>query len=121
MLSLEAFINDKVKNYIAPEKEGVPKGDEIGFSKKKHHASLLILRMDSLKEIANKVKAPYGTARNWKTDKGFKQESKRHADEFAKNAKLNGVEAYGPVDAHGERIYYIKTPSGVNMSFQSKV
>jgi hypothetical protein len=84
MLSLEAFINDKVKNYIEPEKEGVPKGNEIGFSKEKHHASLLILRMDSLKEIANRVKAPYGTARNWKTDKGFKRETKRHADEFAK-------------------------------------
>jgi len=42
------------------------------------------------------------------------------ADKFAEKAKSNGVEAYGPVDAHGERIYYIKTPSGINMSFQSK-
>lgn len=43
------------------------------------------------------------------------------ADEFAENAKSNGVEPYGPVDAHGERIYYIKTPSGISMSFQSKI
>ena len=43
------------------------------------------------------------------------------ADEFAENAKSNGLEPYGPVDAHGERIYYIKTPSGVSMSFQSKI
>ncbi len=44
-----------------------------------------------------------------------------NSDEFATNVKANGVEAYGPVDAHGERIYYIKTPSGVAMSFQSKI
>lgn len=44
-----------------------------------------------------------------------------NADEFAENAKSNGLEPYGPVDAHGERIYYIKTPSGVSMSFQSKI
>ncbi len=43
------------------------------------------------------------------------------ADEFSKNAKSNGLEPYGPVDAHGERIYYIKSPSGISMSFQSKL
>ena len=43
------------------------------------------------------------------------------ADKFSENAKSNGLEPFGPVDAHGERIYYIKTPSGVSMSFQSKL
>jgi len=43
------------------------------------------------------------------------------ADQVAAQAKANGVEAHGPVDAHGERIYYIKSPSGLSMSFQSKL
>jgi len=45
----------------------------------------------------------------------------KDADAFAKNARLNGLQPSGPVDAHGERIYYLKTPSGMNMSFQSKL
>ncbi len=43
------------------------------------------------------------------------------ADAFADNARANGLEPNGPIDAHGERIYYLKTPSGMNMSFQSKL
>jgi hypothetical protein len=43
------------------------------------------------------------------------------ADKFAENAKTNGLEPHGPMDAHGERIYYLKSPSGLNMSFQSKL
>ncbi|MBV1911072.1 MAG: hypothetical protein KUG78_17365 [Kangiellaceae bacterium] len=43
------------------------------------------------------------------------------ADAFAENAKSNGLQPHGPVDAHGERIYYLKSPSGMNMSFQSKL
>ncbi len=43
------------------------------------------------------------------------------ADAFAENAKNNGLEPQGPIDAHGERIYYLKTPAGMNMSFQSKL
>ena len=83
MLSIESFINDKVRSYIAPEKEGVPKGNKIGLSLEKHHASLLLLRIDSLKEIASKVKAPYGTVRNWKKDLEFKRSTSEYADEFA--------------------------------------
>lgn len=44
-----------------------------------------------------------------------------NADEFAANAKSNGLEPYGPMDAHGERIYYLKSPSGISISFQSKL
>ena len=43
------------------------------------------------------------------------------ADAFAENVKSKGLEPHGPVDAHGERIYYLKSPSGMNMSFQSKL
>ena len=41
------------------------------------------------------------------------------ADAFAEHARNNGLEPHGPVDAHGERIYYLKAPTGLQMSFQS--
>ena len=41
------------------------------------------------------------------------------ADALAEQAKANGVDLSGPVDAHGERIYYTKAPGGLSVSFQS--
>ena len=43
------------------------------------------------------------------------------ADAFAENARMNGLEPKGPMDAHGERIYYLQAPGGLAMSFQSKL
>lgn len=43
------------------------------------------------------------------------------ADAFAEHAKANGLDPQGPVDAHGEHIYYLDTPSGLQVSFQSKL
>ncbi|TQV76505.1 hypothetical protein FLL45_00650 [Aliikangiella marina] len=44
-----------------------------------------------------------------------------NADSLAQHAEKQGLDPQGPVDAHGERIYYIQSPSGLNMSFQSKL
>jgi hypothetical protein len=41
------------------------------------------------------------------------------ADAFAAQARANGLDPQGPMDAHGERIYFLQAPSGLNMSFQS--
>jgi hypothetical protein len=41
------------------------------------------------------------------------------ADVFAENARSNGLEPQGPMDMHGERIYFLKAPTGLQMSFQS--
>ncbi len=43
------------------------------------------------------------------------------ADAWADNALRNGLEPNGPMDAHGERIYYLKAPGGLAISFQSKL
>ena len=43
------------------------------------------------------------------------------ADQWAEQAKKNGVEVKGPDDAHGERIYYMDGPGGLPIAFQSKV
>lgn len=41
------------------------------------------------------------------------------ADAFAAHARENGLEPQGPMDAHGERIYFLKMPGGLQMAFQS--
>jgi hypothetical protein len=38
---------------------------------------------------------------------------------FAEHAKQNGLDPQGPVDAHGERIYFLQAPSGLPITFQS--
>ena len=41
------------------------------------------------------------------------------ADAWAANARANGLEPEGPMDAYGERIYFLKAPGGLSVSFQS--
>lgn len=41
------------------------------------------------------------------------------ADAFAAHARGNGLAPEGPMDAHGERIYFLRLPGGLQMSFQS--
>lgn len=43
------------------------------------------------------------------------------ADAWAAQARDNGVTLEGPMDAHGERIYFLKSPDGLAMSFQSSL
>ncbi len=41
------------------------------------------------------------------------------ADSFAAHARSQGLEPQGPMEAHGERIYYLLAPGGLAMTFQS--
>ena len=43
------------------------------------------------------------------------------ADAFAAHAREKGLSPQGPTDAHGERIYMITAPGGLQMTFQSKL
>jgi len=43
------------------------------------------------------------------------------ADAVAAQAKAGGLAPHGPIDAHGERIYYLTAPGGLPVSFQSKL
>ena len=42
------------------------------------------------------------------------------ADAWAEQARANGLEPSGPMDEHGERIYFLTAPGGLPVSFQSK-
>jgi PhnB protein len=41
------------------------------------------------------------------------------ADAFAEHARAHGLQPKGPVDSHGERIYFARGPGGLQVSFQS--
>lgn len=41
------------------------------------------------------------------------------ADAFAELATSNGLEPQGPFSAHGEKIYFLQAPSGLNVTIQS--
>ena len=43
------------------------------------------------------------------------------ADDWAAQARANGLEPQGPMDAHGERIYYFKAPADLPVTIQSKI
>lgn len=43
------------------------------------------------------------------------------ADAWAARARQGGLDPKGPTDAHGERIYMLTAPNGMQMSFQSKL
>lgn len=43
------------------------------------------------------------------------------ADAYAAKAREAGITIEGPVDAHGERIYFLKSPGGLNMSVLSRI
>ncbi len=40
------------------------------------------------------------------------------ADAVAANARENGVDVQGPMEAHGEKIYFAVAPGGLSVSFQ---
>ena len=43
------------------------------------------------------------------------------ADAVAETAKRNGIDVQGPMEAHGEKIYFAVAPGGLSVSFQQIV
>jgi hypothetical protein len=43
------------------------------------------------------------------------------ADAWAEQARANGLQPSGPMDEHGERIFFLTAPGGLAVSFQSKL
>lgn len=82
------FIAEKYHAYEEPERKGTPRGEKIGFSKKKYMASLLVglinLKPKEMAEtVGKKFDLTHGLLRKWKTEDDFKEQSKGHIKEFA--------------------------------------
>lgn len=43
------------------------------------------------------------------------------AEAVAETARANGVEIQGPMEAHGEKIYFAVAPGGLSVSFQQVI
>jgi hypothetical protein len=73
----------KLKRVDEPKREGTPKGEKIGFTGKKHFASILVgIKNDKLKDIAKQSEVSYGLLRKWKTEPDFQGAAENHCSEF---------------------------------------
>lgn len=79
---LTQFIVEKSFNYKEPQRKGTPKGDPIGFSKKKYFVSLIMLTNHKQKDIAKMAQVSFGLLRKWRTEKQFKEMILNHCADF---------------------------------------
>lgn len=80
---LSRFMDDRLKNYVAPSRKGVPRGEPIGFSEAKHKGVLLSLTSIDLDKQAEMLGVSYGLLRKWRSENRFFGEVERYATEFA--------------------------------------
>ena len=78
-----AFIAEKSVVYEEPERKGTPRGEKIGFPKKKYLASLFVgisnFKAKDLAEGLQKHGLTHGLIRKWKTEDDFKKDGKWQA------------------------------------------
>lgn len=79
-----AYYEQKIGSHFEPQREGIKRGEKIGFSKQKFTAALLVgLAAHSLKEVAEKVEVSYGLLRQWNMDREFRDIAENTCKEFA--------------------------------------
>ena len=79
---LSEFINISYNRYTEPQKQGVPKGDPIGYTTAKNGAVLLNLTSLTIKEQAEVLHTSYGVLRKWRTEYEFTSKCLLVAAEF---------------------------------------
>ncbi len=79
---LTRFIDCKVKIYKEPQRKGTPRGESVGFSKKKYIASLFLITKLDLQSLAESLDISYGLLRKWRTEDAFKKTIEQHAIDF---------------------------------------
>lgn len=79
---LDSFILEKLSEYQEPIRKGTPKGDPIGFSKKKYHTVLLTVAGFKRKEISRFLNIKPGTLRSWMVEDNFINCCSEHFIEF---------------------------------------
>jgi hypothetical protein len=80
---LKQFIEDKVHTYPEPTREGTARGEPVGLSRNKYHATLLsALTGLSQNSIADKLAISYGVVRKWHVERDFKDKMSANLREF---------------------------------------
>jgi DNA-binding CsgD family transcriptional regulator len=76
----EEYFEEKISKFSRPD--GSPRKGKGGLSLKKLKATLLAATGATQKEIAELLGIPYGTSRNWHTEKNFRQLIEDHRREI---------------------------------------
>jgi hypothetical protein len=79
---LRQFIEDTMRGYIPPEREGTPRGEAIGLSAVKYRATLFGLMNIKQKDVAKELGVSHGLLRKWHTEELFRETLDRHCREF---------------------------------------
>ena len=80
--ALGGFLESRLRQYVEPSREGTPKGQPVGFSRSKYHATLLGLTSLDLHRQAREAGVAYGVLRKWRTETAFKKAVTQHALAF---------------------------------------
>jgi hypothetical protein len=79
---IKEFFRNELASYREPQRQGTPRGERIGFSTVKYHASLLALLNNDLREQSGLLGISYGLLRKWRTEPEFKKVVNGHCDKF---------------------------------------
>lgn len=79
---LKSFIKKRLAQYVEPERKGTPRGEPVGFSKQKYHASLMMLYSKRIKALSGEMDISYGLLRKWRTEEDFLHLVHKHARDF---------------------------------------
>lgn len=80
---LGAYLEEKLDKHQEPSREGTPRGEKIGFPRKKYLASILLgITNRKLKEVAEACGVSYGLLRKWRTETDFQEGCENHRHDF---------------------------------------
>jgi len=80
---IDQFQDAVLKEHREPEREGVAKGDPIGFSRAKKAAALWVaITQKEKKQIAKELEISYSVLRKWETEPTFRALMHRYAGDF---------------------------------------
>jgi hypothetical protein len=79
---LDVFAGKKIDLYEEPERRGTPRGEPIGFTKRKYIAALLCSKDIKQKQIAEITKVSHAMLRKWRTEDKFLEVTDNFMVEF---------------------------------------
>jgi hypothetical protein len=80
--SLKAFIREQLAEYVEPTRAGTQRGDPVGLSRQKFHATLLTMTALPLREAAKRSGVSYGLLRKWRTERLFRAQAESNTTKF---------------------------------------
>src|SRR5262245_7548036 len=99
-MTVRDFIKQKIVDYQEPQRRGTPRGEAVGLSRVKYHASLwTALTSLSEKQIAQRLRISYGLLLKWRTETQFQEHLPRHVSEYCGGV---GLEVHSRVQELGE-------------------